>query len=522
MQLKPPPGMAAGAQLAAPALARSSIILIALALLAPLAMYFGTVQSIVSVWNSSETFAHGYVILPITLWLIWRRRENFSLYPPQPYPPALLLLAVLGAGWLAAQLGEVQVVSQYTFVAMFPVAALALLGPRLAGSLAFPLLFLLFAVPFGEIFVAPLIQFTADFTVAAVRATGIPVLRSGTRFELPTGSWSVVEACSGVRYLISSITLGCLYAYLTYRSMPRRVLFIALSVVVPVIANGLRAYMIVMIGHLSGMALATGVDHLIYGWLFFGLVMFIMFWIGSYWREDTGAGAGTLPQQRTAQPIHERGGRRIPAMAAGVLALCALWPALAAYGEHANHNPAQAALGQPAIGWPETADFADWTPAYMRPDATVHRSYQRGTAPVALTLLYYRNQDRRKSLISSVNRLTGYKDAWHETAAAQRTESAAGRALALQETVLRRPGQAILVWHWMRIGGHDTTSNAVGKLLQAQSKLLLRGDDGAALMLSTPLDDNPDAARAALRAFLADNLPAVDQALDAAAHKHSR
>jgi exosortase A len=522
MLLKTPPGIAADAPPVAAPLARSSIILIALALLAPFALYFGTVQSIVSIWNSSETFAHGYVILPISLWLIWRRRENFSLYPARPYAPALVLLAVLGAGWLAAQLGEVQVVSQYTFVAMFPVAALALLGPRLAGSLAFPLLFLLFAVPFGEIFVAPLIQFTADFTVAAVRATGIPVLRSGTRFELPTGSWSVVEACSGVRYLISSITLGCLYAYLTYRSMSRRILFIGLAVVVPVIANGLRAYMIVMIGHLSGMALATGVDHLIYGWLFFGLVMFIMFWIGSYWREDTDvptpAGAG--PQQRAAQPIRGRAVPRIPAMVAGVLALCALWPALAAYGEHANHNPAKAELGQLAIGWPETGEFADWTPAYMQPDATVHHSYQHGTTPVTLTLLYYRNQDRSKSLASSLNRLAGYKDSWHETAAAKRTESARGRPLVLQETVLRRPGQAILVWNWMRIGGHDTTSNAVGKLLQAQSKLLLRGDDGAALMLSAPFDDNPDAARAALRAFLADNLQAVDQALDAAAQKN--
>ena len=284
MFLKPPPGVINARAIP---ISRQGTALIALALLAPFLLYLGTVRSIVSIWNSSETFAHGYVILPISLWLMWRKRENFSLYPPQPWPPALALLGLLGAGWLAAQLGEVQVVSQYTFVAMFPVAALALFGPRLAGSLTFPLLFLLFAVPFGEIFVAPLIQFTADFTVWAVRATGIPVLRSGTRFELPTGNWSVVEACSGVRYLISSITLGCLYAYLTYRSTLRRALFIGLSVIVPIIANGLRAYMIVMIGHLSGMALATGVDHIIYGWLFFGLVMFVMFWIGSFWREDT-------------------------------------------------------------------------------------------------------------------------------------------------------------------------------------------------------------------------------------------
>ncbi|MGZ5203108.1 MAG: exosortase A, partial [Telluria sp.] len=405
MFLKPPPEVL-GAATVTP-ISRSRAALIALALLAPFALYFGTVRSMVAVWNSSDTFAHGYAILPISLWLIWRRRENFSLYPPAPWAPGLLLVALLGAGWLAAQLGEVQVVSQYTFVALFPAIALTLFGPRLAGSLAFPLLFLLFAVPFGEMFVAPLIQFTADFTVAAVRATGIPVLRSGTRFELPSGNWSVVEACSGIRYLISSITLGCLYAYLTYRSTLRRALFLGLSVVVPIVANGLRAYMIVMIGHLSGMALATGVDHLIYGWLFFGLVMFIMFWIGSFWREDTEPASATAAAAGAPlAPVVERGaGSRIPAMAGCVLAVCALWPALAAYGERVNHNPAPVELGELAIGWPQVASFADWKPAYMEPDVAIRRSYQRDATPVALTLLYYRNQNRSKSLISSLNRM---------------------------------------------------------------------------------------------------------------------
>jgi exosortase A len=519
MLLKPPPAIAADAHLAAPPLARSSIILIVLALLAPLALYFGTVRSIVSIWNSSETFAHGYVILPISLWLIWRRRGNFSLYPARPYAPALLLLAVLGAGWLAAQLGEVQVVSQYMFVAMFPVAALALLGPRLAGSLAFPLLFLLFAVPFGEIFVAPLIQFTADFTVAAVRATGIPVLRSGTRFELPTGNWSVVEACSGVRYLISSITLGCLYAYLTYRSMVRRTLFIGLAVVVPIIANGLRAYMIVMIGHLSGMALATGVDHLIYGWLFFGLVMFVMFWIGSYWREDTSAPVVAAAGPAAVRPAPLAGGapaRHAAPMVAAVLLLSALWPTAAFMGERVNHNPAPVRFDNVSVGWPQAAPFTTWRPAYLEPDVRFERVYQDAAVPVGLTVLYYRNQNRDKALISSVNRLAGYEDAWHETDAAVRTETLAGRPLALRESILRAPGGKILVWSWKWIGGHYTSSDVAGKLWQASAKARLQGDDGAAVMLSAPFDESPEAARAALQRFLASQGAALDQALEGA------
>ena len=519
MFLKPPPGVAGTAPVVpAMPLSRTSMVLIALALLAPFALYFGTVRSIVSIWNSSETFAHGYVILPISLWLLWRKRENFSLYPPKPYAPALAALAVLGLGWLAAQLGEVQFVSQYAFVAMLPVIALALLGPRLAGSLAFPLLFLLFAVPFGDVFVAPLIQFTADFTVWAVRATGIPVLRSGTRFELPTGNWSVVEACSGVRYLISSITLGCLYAYLTYRSTMRRALFIGLSVIVPIIANGLRAYMIVMIGHLSGMELATGVDHLIYGWLFFGLVMFVMFWIGSYWREDaaepaaaTSTGA-SAPAASMPFPAGAPQGR-FTAMTVAVLALAALWPASALIGERANHNPAPVALGDIAVTLPPAPDFADWKPDYMTPSARFHRVYQSATLPVALTVLYYRNQDRDQALISSVNRLTAYEDSWHETGATTHTESVAGHPVAVRETTLRSGARTLLVWSWKWIGGQYTNSDIAGKLLQARAKALLQGDDGAAVMLYAPVDDNPDAARRAMKGFLAQQGAALDAAL---------
>jgi exosortase A len=497
-------------------ISRQGSMLIALALLAPFLLYLDTVRSIVSVWNSSETFAHGYVILPISLWLVWRRRENFSLYPPQPWPPALVLLGLLGAGWLAAQLGEVQVVSQYMFVAMLPVAALALFGPRLAGSLTFPLLFLLFAVPFGEIFVAPLIQFTADFTVWAVRATGIPVLRSGTRFELPTGSWSVVEACSGVRYLISSITLGCLYAYLTYRRTARRALFVGLSVVVPVIANGLRAYMIVMIGHLSGMELATGVDHIIYGWLFFGLVMFIMFWIGSFWREDGAATAAPAPAAISASVAKAAGTpRRLPAMVAGVLLVSAFWPGLALVGERANHNPAPVRLADIAVTAPRAADFADWKPFYMAPDARFHQAYQAGGLPVSLTVLYYRNQNPEKNLISSINRLTGYEDTWHEVESASRAEAVAGTPVTLHESILRTPQGALMVWAFKWVGGHYTGSDPVGKLWQAANKAMMRGDDGAAVMLAVPYDNDKERARAALHRFLAAQGTALDQALNA-------
>jgi exosortase A len=171
-------------------------------------------------------------------------------------------------------------------VAMIPLAVWAVLGTRVVRALAIPLGFLFFAVPFGEFLLPTLINWTADFTVAALRASGVPVYREGHFFTIPSGNWSVVEACSGLRYLIASFMVGCLYAYLSYRSIQRRVAFIAASIIVPIVANWMRAYIIVMLGHLSGNKIATGVDHLIYGWLFFRLVMMLLFWIGGRWRES--------------------------------------------------------------------------------------------------------------------------------------------------------------------------------------------------------------------------------------------
>lgn len=483
---------------------------IVMALLAPLVLYAPTAWSMVRTWNSADTFAHGYVIVPISAWLIWRRRAVFEVLAPVPWPPALALLMLAGVLWLLAHLGQVQVVMQYAFAALFPLAALALLGRQLAGTLAFPLLFLLLAVPFGDIFIAPLIEFTADFTVWGLQLTGIPVLRDGTRFELPTGHWSVVEACSGVRYLISSFTIGCLYAYLTYRSALRRGLFVLMSILVPILANGVRAYSIVLIGHTSDMALASGVDHLIYGWLFFGLVMLAMFWAGNVWHED--AQPQSLPHADGTGDADPLAIRRV---AIAVVAVCALWPVLAACSDRAAFNRAPPVLGPVASGWDRASPFTTWTPGFAQADATFKAFYRwRDLAPVALTILYYRNQTGEKSLLSSTNRLVHEKDPYHQRDSEMRTESAGGRHMTLRESAIEGPDGQLLVWHWNWVDGQPVSNAYVGKVLQVRARLHFRGDDGAAIMLSAPYtEQDRQAARAALRAFLDAHLHALDAAL---------
>ena len=189
-------------------------------------------------------------------------------------------------------------------MAMVPLAVWAVLGTQTLKALLFPLAFLFFAVPFGEFLVPPLMNWTADFAAIAIRASGVPIFREGNFLTIPTGTWSIVEACSGIRYLIASFMVGCLFAYLSYRSPIRRAAFVAASLVVPIVANWVRAYMIIMLGHLTNNRLAVGADHLIYGWIFFGVVMVLLFWIGAKWREDD------LPQPAPEHAGAASSGRR--------------------------------------------------------------------------------------------------------------------------------------------------------------------------------------------------------------------
>ncbi|HAS86271.1 MAG TPA: exosortase A, partial [Candidatus Competibacteraceae bacterium] len=294
------------------------------ALLAILVLYRECIRDRVEIWARSDTFMHGFVVPPITLWLIWRIRKSIALLTPRPSVWALLGLTAIGFVWLLGELATVGVVSQFAFTTLLVLAVPAILGFQVARSMTFPLAFLYFAVPFGEFALPQLMEWTANFTILGLRLSGIPVYREGLHFVIPSGSWSVVEACSGVRYIIASLTVGTLFAYLSYHSLRRRLIFIGVAFIVPVIANWVRAYMIVMIGHQSGNKLAVGVDHLIYGWAFFGIVIIAMFWIGSHWREDE------LPAP--SQPLlninsASSGGNSSPLiLALGIIVMAAIWP----------------------------------------------------------------------------------------------------------------------------------------------------------------------------------------------------
>jgi exosortase A len=494
---------------------RQALIALAAVEAAILLLYGGTVAATVRTWANTETFAHGFVVLPIVLWLVWRERAALAALQPWPSPWALAGIALAGLAWLAGRLAEVNAVTQFALAATIDLAVIAVLGARVARELAFPLAFLFFAVPFGDVFLPTLMDWTANFTVAALRLTGIPVYKDGLVFVIPSGTWSVIEACSGVRYLIASLMVGTLYAYLTYRSNRRRWIFIAFSALVPIVANWVRAYLIVLIGHLSNNHLAVGIDHLIYGWIFFAFVIMLMFWIGGRWREDAPDVAATIAVERgpVAAPS------RIWVTAVAAIVVCAVFP-LAQARLDARDSAGEPHLApiESAAGWREAqGGLVPWQPVFEGASARYDGHFTRGTAGVGLYIAYYRNQDPQHRLVSSTNVLARSEDrTWRQVDTGRIDGIAVGDATTsvTAANVLHARGGRLIAWRFYWIDGHLLASEARAKLATALARLRDGRDDGAEVIVYAPADDEK-AAAAVLRGFLADEGRAILASLDA-------
>jgi EpsI family protein len=338
---------------------------------------------------------------------------------------------------------------------------------------------------------------TASFTVAALRLTGIPVLREGMFFSIPSGDFEVAKACSGIRYLIACLALGVLFANIAYRGWRKRLIFIAASIAAPLLGNCVRAYLIVLIAHWSELRLAVGVDHLIYGWLFFGMLVFVMFWIGSRFQDEPvadQAAAGAPPGPTSPLPV------RIGVGIAAV-ALVALGPwALA-------RSPDPRAISLPPLVLPHAV--ADWQGPVARGetwqldgfDRRAGGVYVSAAGSVALELLGCCAAPA--DVIGAFPALVDPSQ-W-QTLQTRGSEVAAGaRSLRISETILRSRSEERVVWRWYVVGGELIASDWRAKTVQTWLALRGRPEDSMLVVLSSAAPEAVSA-RQVLETFMRDN-----------------
>lgn len=462
----------------------------------------------VALWSTSETYGYAFFVLPIVLFLIARKRALLAQMMPAAAPWGLVLAAGLTVLWMLADIANIMVVQQLAVVGLWQTLFLTVLGWRITRTVLFPLAYLVMAVPMGSEIIPQLQTITAQQVIHLLRATGMPVFLDGYYIQIPSGSFLVAEACSGLHFLIVCIALGLLIAHLFFRSWPKRVLFVALSVVVPIIANGLRAYGIIMLAHLSDYRLAADVDHIVYGFLFLSIVILVLIGIASMMRDSAPAAEGRAPAAAALGTPAARPRRFRFAAQAGcaavALALVLLGQGWTMMVKAAPVKPIPIELqGPSAPGW-TTLDGAPlaWTAAFAAPDATLALDYRDGNAQVDLQAAYYVFQREGAEALSELNtQLVGRGD-WRRVAEKQLTVQVGGVSLPLTEMLIKDGDDSRLVWYWYRIGGSPTNSRIMGKILEMKATLLGQQRSAFVIAISTPMVEEGREASATLQRFL--------------------
>jgi exosortase A len=478
---------------AIPAGWRKPLARIALAWLALVLVAAADWATMAGKWWNVSTYNHVLFVPLIVGWLAWVRRRQVGALVPRAWWPGLVALAGALFLWLLGRLAGVNSASQLGAVLALQAAVPALLGPRVAAALLFPLAYMLFLVPFGDELVPALQMITADIVIWLTRVSGVPAHIEGVFIDTPVGLFEVAEACSGVQFLVAMLALGVLIAQTCFRGWGRRIAFLAFALALPILANGVRAWGTIYIAQFQGIEFAEGFDHIFYGWIFFALVVAVL--LGVTWRwfdrdpEDSGVDVERLQRSR----VLDRLGRATisaGAALAAVLALAggfALWAGLAARVE--AEVPARLALPE-VPGW-ERVDYDPQVPWMPRATGAAHRliARYRSEAGEEVDLFYalYAAQDDVRDASAYGEGALVPDTPWRWVEPGRSMPQAAGAVL-LAHGNLRRVAET--TW---RSGDLTTGSAARLKLEAMASRLLLRRQPTATLILSVegrPADES--------------------------------
>jgi exosortase len=250
-----------------------SILIFLIPVLAVAWVYGPTVAALVRQWATDDDYSHGFFVVPLAAFFAWERRDRLRTLPVRSSSVGALVLCGSLVCFVAGQFGSELFLSRVSLIGVLAGLVLWLGGWRYLGALAFPLGFLLLMVPLPEIIFSritfPLQMLASRLGEAVIAASGIPVLREGNILQLPGRALEVVEACSGIRSLMTLVMLGIVLGYFTERRTSTRVALAVAAIPIAVCANAIRVAGTGLISYWVSPAAADGFFHSFSGWIVF-------------------------------------------------------------------------------------------------------------------------------------------------------------------------------------------------------------------------------------------------------------
>jgi exosortase len=236
-------------------------------------LYAPVLAYLVVNWWDDPDYSHGFLVPVLSAYFVWKRRQKLSDTVSRANRWGILVLLMGICMLFLGNIGAELFLMRFSMIIVIAGLVLYLLGWRHLQMLAFPIVFLLFMIPPPAIILNavtfPLQLLAAKMSTFSLQLINLPVYREGNVIFLPYVTLEIVEACSGLRSLISLMMLSVVFAYLTQRRIWKAIVLIISSVPIALIANAFRIFGTGVLAHLYGTKVAEGFYHTFAGWSIF-------------------------------------------------------------------------------------------------------------------------------------------------------------------------------------------------------------------------------------------------------------
>lgn len=253
-------------------------------------LYASVGAGLVADWWHDPDYSHGFLVPLLSFYFFWERRQKLALTVPQPNRWGLIVLILGLAQLILGHIGAELFMTRFSMLVVIAGLTLYLFGWQYLRLLRFPIAFLLFMIPLPAIllnsFTFPLQLFAAKLSTASLQLVDLPVYREGNIIFLPHVTLEIVEACSGLRSLISLLALAVVLAYLTQRQTWKICVLVLSAVPIALVANAFRIWGTGVLSHHYGAKVAEGFYHSFAGWSVFvvagGLLLAVGFVLSQF------------------------------------------------------------------------------------------------------------------------------------------------------------------------------------------------------------------------------------------------
>jgi exosortase A len=480
-----------------------AIVLGSLALVA--ALYWPTSLEIADLWQDTvrRRYTHGWLVLAITVWLIWRDRAHLRSIALTPPTGGWCVVAIGSVGWLVGLNAGLLAMTTLAMPLLVLAAIWAAAGQAVARRVAFAALYLYFALPVWEL-INPLLQsMTAFVNVWLTRLAGIPVTVEGNFIHIPEGSFEIAGGCSGLHFFIVAMAIAALQGELDRDNWRSRWVLIGLAAALALVTNWIRVFIIIVAGHLTDMQhFLVKVDHYYFGWFVFVFALGLYLYLSS--RVPHGGRKEPRSKSSGSPAPH---GRTVAAAALSVAAL-SLGPVWSLAGGGEALEPT---VQSPPVltGWSGPGLYlSDWRPVFANPDEEFLVAYHsESAAEVALYFAAYRSQHQGKELRGHGNSILGAR--YHSKETHRREVVVEGGIVPIFEQIAEGTDHGeLLVWSLFTVDGKPDPMGLPSQLAYG-IRSLLRSPTASVMALAAECRPDCESARNALDAVAIQALPAL-------------